>query len=221
MLPLGLALMVQGSGLLGAATAAPADASSAAAARAEPTGAADQTAPARGVARVRPASADAPAAGGQGREPLLDAAPPTGITVDAMGVKARVVPIEVTPDGVLDPPGDVSLVGWWQRSAPIAARGGQTVLTGHSVHGGGGVFDDLESLSRGDFIRTFHDGALVRYRVRRVHVWSKAELAERAAEVFAQDRADGRLVLVTCEGWDGAEWASNVVVTARQLRPQG
>ena len=151
------------------------------------------------------------------RKPLRRAAPPTGLTVPAIGIKAPVDRVEVTPEGVLDPPGDVSRVGWWQRSAPIGADSGQTVMTGHSVHDGGGVMDDLEQLERGDLVRAFHDGRLQRYRVRGVQVWSKGELAERAEQIFAQDRQKGRLVLISCEDWNGSTWESNVVVFAKPI----
>ena len=225
LLPVGLALMLQGAGLIGAPQTAQADGQTvrgqaAAGSDAAVAPADDASAGAAGEGGVRPGQGGGDRAeGGAGRrEPLLQAAAPTGITVPALGVKSAVVPVEVTPDGVLDPPSDVSQVGWWERSAPIAASTGQTVLTGHSVHDGGGVFDDLETLSRGDVIKTFHDGALARYRVRSVLVWSQDELAQRAEEVFAQDRERGRLVLVTCEDWNGVEWASNVVVLARRVR---
>jgi hypothetical protein len=39
------------------------------------------------------------------------------------------------------------------------------------------------------------------------------ELAQHATDVFSQD-VSGRLVLVTCEDWDGERFLSNVVVTA-------
>ncbi|QWC86841.1 class F sortase [Nocardioidaceae bacterium] len=157
-------------------------------------------------------------ADGPERTALRKAAPPTGLTIPALSLKARVLPIEVSPDGVLDPPGDVSAVGWWERSSPVAARRGQTVLTGHSVHDGGGVMDDLEQLTRGDRVKTFHDGAMARYRVTSVRTWSKAELAERNEQIFAQDRGRGRLVLITCEDWNGSDWESNVVVMAKPVR---
>ena len=146
--------------------------------------------------------------------PLRKAAPPTRLVVPALRIKAPVDAVEITPAGVLDPPADVSRVGWWQRSAPIGAGSGQTVMTGHSVHDGGGVMDELEQLERGDVVRTFHDRRVARYRVQSVRVWSKAELAERAEQVFAQDRRNGRLVLISCEDWNGSDWESNVVVFA-------
>jgi sortase (surface protein transpeptidase) len=42
---------------------------------------------------------------------------------------------------------------------------------------------------------------------------SRAELAERAETLFDQD-GDARVILITCEDWDGTDWLSNVVVQA-------
>ena len=209
LLVLGVAMMALGSGLLGSADEPSASARTAASPTPAP------------VLEMREAEElQAAEERRTRRKPSLlrAAAPPTGLTVPALDLKARVAPIEVTPDGNLDPPGDLSAVGWWQRSAPAGARSGQTVLTGHSVHTGGGVMDELEDLERGDRVKVFHDGALMPYAVTEVQIWSKAELAEQAEAIFAQDREQGRLVLITCEDWNGSAWDSNVVVFARPLR---
>ena len=49
--------------------------------------------------------------------------------------------------------------------------------------------------------------------VESVEVYRKGTLAGRAAELFSQE-VEGRLVLLTCEEWDGTRYLSNVVVTA-------
>ena len=51
--------------------------------------------------------------------------------------------------------------------------------------------------------------------VRRAHVrvYDKGSVARDAKRLFSQD-VPGRLVLVTCEDWDGERYLSNVVVTA-------
>jgi hypothetical protein len=54
------------------------------------------------------------------------------------------------------------------------------------------------------------------YEVASVQVLSKAELARRSASLFSRS-GPGRLVLVTCEDWDGTGYLSNVVVTARPV----
>lgn len=125
---------------------------------------------------------------------------------------APVVPIHLTGSELVPPP-DPTVLGWWGR--PSGAKHGTTLLTGHTVHTGGGTFDDLEDIPVGIV------GSLsgVKYRVTTVTVISKAELARRAPRLFAQD-GKPRLVLVTCEGYDPAtgHYEDNVVVTLRRTR---
>jgi hypothetical protein len=47
-------------------------------------------------------------------------------------------------------------------------------------------------------------------------VYRKARLAEDAARVFSQT-VPGRLVLITCEEWNGSAYLSNAVVFAEPL----
>lgn len=42
----------------------------------------------------------------------------------------------------------------------------------------------------------------------------KDELAAQAESLFDQRIEGGRLVVVSCEDWDGHDWLSNVVMTA-------
>jgi len=111
--------------------------------------------------------------------------------------------------GTLTPPSDPSVLGWWGRVA--GAPAGVTLLTGHTVHAGGGEFDDLEEIPLGTAV----DVSGARYRVTRVEVITKRALARRAVRLFSQD-GPPRLVLVTCEGYDPTtgRYADNVVVTA-------
>jgi hypothetical protein len=44
-------------------------------------------------------------------------------------------------------------------------------------------------------------------------VLSKDEVARKAEEIFAQTGA-GRLVIITCDDWDGKAWRSNIVTIA-------
>jgi len=81
------------------------------------------------------------------------------------------------------------------------------------VHTGGGALDDLERLHRGDAVTVRTDRGTIRYDVRRVAVYSKGSVARHARRLFSQTVA-GRLVLVTCEDWDGERSLSNVVVVA-------
>jgi sortase (surface protein transpeptidase) len=73
--------------------------------------------------------------------------------------------------------------------------------------------DDLEQLAAGDRVWMRTDRGRIGYDVRSVVVLGKGELAERAEQLFSQE-VPGRLVLITCEDWNGVEYLSNVVVTA-------
>jgi LPXTG-site transpeptidase (sortase) family protein len=142
---------------------------------------------------------------------------PELLIVPEIKLRAPVVPIEVDPKGVLTPPSDVHEVGWWKRSAKPGATSGQTLITGHTVHTGGGVMNRLGDLRPGATIRIRTPRGTVDYRATKVFVYTKAELAKHAEELFSQDRKNIRLVLVTCTGWTGKDYTSNIIVFADQL----
>jgi LPXTG-site transpeptidase (sortase) family protein len=150
-------------------------------------------------------------------EALAAPADPELLIVPEIKLRAPIVPIEVDPKGVLTPPSDVHEVGWWQRSAKPGATSGQTLITGHTVHTGGGVMNELGDLRPGALIRIRTPRGTVDYEATKVFVYTKAELADHAEQLFGQDRQHGRLVLVTCTGWTGHDYTSNIVVFADQL----
>lgn len=137
---------------------------------------------------------------------------PERLLVPALRIDAPVVPIRA-PGGVLTPPADPQVLGWWADGARPGARHGSALVTGHTVSSGGGAMDHLEDLATGDRVWMRTDRGRLAYDVRRVVVLGKGELAERATRIFDQD-VSGRLVLITCEDWNGVEYLSNVVVTA-------
>ena len=130
-----------------------------------------------------------------------------------------VVPIKLEGN-VLDPPRNVKQVGWWRGSAKPGARQGQTVITGHTVHTGGGSLNRLDHLQVDQRVTVITTKARISYEVDEVEVLSRRELAEQAPELFGQDHGDGRLVLVTCTDWNGREYESNVVVIAHRYAAQ-
>lgn len=138
---------------------------------------------------------------------------PDVVVVPALGVRAGVSPIE-TEGGALTPPADPTRVGWWTGGSRPGAGAGAAVFTGHTVHTGGGALDDLERLVRGDRVFVRSGARELAYDVSSVRVMSKAELARESTDLFARS-GPGRLVLITCEDWDGTTYRSNVVVTAR------
>ena len=152
-------------------------------------------------------------------EPAPRPAPAPGVprrlVVPMLGVDAPVVPI-TAPGGVLLPPSDPQVLGWWRDGAqPGAARGG-ALITGHTVSSGGGAFDDLETLRRGDEVRVRTPDRVLRYEVTGVRIYHKARIARDAERLFSQT-VPGRLVLITCEDWNGSFYESNAVIFADRV----
>jgi LPXTG-site transpeptidase (sortase) family protein len=145
-------------------------------------------------------------------ERLPHAGRPIRLLVPRLHVDAPVVPIGA-PGRILVPPGDPQMLGWWDGGAVPGSAHGGALITGHTVHTGGGAFDDLETLRRGDTLRVRTSKGPIRYEVTGVTVYRKASLARDAAKVFRQ-RGPGRLVLITCEDWNGTTYLSNAVVFA-------
>jgi LPXTG-site transpeptidase (sortase) family protein len=139
---------------------------------------------------------------------------PTGLVVPRLGVDAPVVPIDAV-DGVLLPPGDPQTLGWWAEGAKPGALRGGALITGHTVHTGGGAFDDLETLHKGDRVRVRTVRGTIDYTVTGVTIYRKGRLARDAERVFSQD-GPGRLVLITCEDWNGTGYDSNAIVFAER-----
>jgi LPXTG-site transpeptidase (sortase) family protein len=145
---------------------------------------------------------------------------PELLIVPSIGLRAPVVPIVmVREDGanVLHPPSDYHEVGWWTGSAKPGSPSGQTLLTGHTVHTGGGVMNELGELKPGAEVEVKTKLGTVEYRTTQVFVYTKAQLSKHSKDLFGQDRPDNRLVLVTCTGWTGSYYTSNIIVFATPL----
>jgi sortase (surface protein transpeptidase) len=148
---------------------------------------------------------------------------PVGLVIPSINVNAKVVPIEMNrTTRVLSPPGDVTEVGWWTRSAQPGAKEGQTLITGHSVRLGDGVMDRLGDVRRGATVQVYaaksgrdSKAKVASYLVQRVFVYSKKEVAAHSDDLFGQGYHPRRLVLVTCTDWDGKEYESNIIVYAQ------
>ena len=132
--------------------------------------------------------------------------------IPSLGVRAPVVAVK-SENRVLNPPKNPKLVGWWSEGAMPGAKSGSAILVGHTVHRGGGAFDDVDKLHAGDTVEISDDTRTLTYRVDTVQVLPKGQIANQAEALFDQD-VDGRLVLVTCEDWDGKVYHSNVVAMA-------
>jgi hypothetical protein len=142
---------------------------------------------------------------------------PFGLRIPRIGVDALVMPIKSNEEGILQPPQDISVAGWWSDGAAPGEPQGSAVLVGHAVTNRvGGVFDDLGSLSRDDAIEVRGLHATLTYRVQSNDELSKEEFARNAEQIFDQTRA-GRLVIITCGEFDGTGWQSNIVIIAAPL----
>lgn len=136
---------------------------------------------------------------------------PREVRIPRLGVSAEVLPVGTRGD-TLVPPADPTQLGWWAEGAR-PGQPGRALIAGHTVHTGGGALDDLETLRRGDRVVVEGNRSTSRWVVTSVDVLGKGVLAGQAERLFRQD-GPARLVLLTCEDWDGTAYLSNVVVVA-------
>jgi len=137
---------------------------------------------------------------------------PVRLRIPDLGVDAPVQPVKA-PNRTLIPPSDPQRLGWWADGAKPGAQEGSALVAGHTVHTGGGALDHLETVKKGASVVVRTDRGVLRYVVERVRVYTKGRIAQDAERLFSQD-VPGRLVVITCEDWDGSRYLSNVVVTA-------
>ena len=111
------------------------------------------------------------------------------------------------------PPDNPRELGWYKYGARPGSVHGSAVITGHTVHTGGGALDELDDLRAGDTVRVSTANGTIGYRVSEVSILSKTQFAHRAQKVFSST-VPGRLVLITCTDWDGQDYLSNTLVYA-------
>nr|WP_277602229.1 class F sortase [Nocardioides sp. KC13] len=135
-----------------------------------------------------------------------------GVSIPTLNVHADVVPLAME-DGTLTPPADAALMGWWKGGAKPGADKGSVLIVGHTLHNGGGILDRLGEVDEGDeiVVRTKKDE--FSYTVRSVRDLSKEQVAKRSSKLFDTD-GEARLVVVTCDDWDGTSFQGNTVVVA-------
>lgn len=142
---------------------------------------------------------------------------PIRLVVDSLQIDAPIVPIQEALGGTLTPPSDAQTVGWWSDSARPGSKTGTTLITGHTVHTGGGQLDHLGAIQQGAIIKVVTPGGTIWYRETQVLVYTKSQVATNAQSLFAQTSEPNRLELVTCTGWTGSYYTSNVFVFAQPL----
>lgn len=136
---------------------------------------------------------------------------PRRVLIPSLDVRAQVDAIKAV-DRTIVPPADPQRLGWW-RGGARPGDPGTAVITGHTVHTGGGALDDLEDLEPGDEVIVADGRTQVSYDVTSVRIYSTDEVARQHRRLFRQGGAP-RLMLVTCEDWDGETYLSSVVVMA-------
>ena len=94
-------------------------------------------------------------------------------------------------------------------SQPVALRAGFEDYRASEVD----VAVDDRSYDAGDRVTVRTRRGAIGYRVTGVTVYRKATLTRDAERVFSQS-VPGRLVLITCEEWNGSRYLSNAVVFA-------
>ncbi len=152
-------------------------------------------------------------------EPLPDTPDqgPDEILVPSIDIEAPLIPIELASDGVLTPPSDTDVVGWWDGSSEPGSGEGQTVVTGHTVSTGGGVMNELPKIDVGAIVQIRDEGKIYDYRTTGVFKLTKEQVADSADALFGQGTQGGRLVLVTCTDYHDGDYDSNVIVWAEPV----
>lgn len=135
-----------------------------------------------------------------------------GVSIPTLNVHADVVPLAME-SGTLTPPADSALMGWWKGGAKPGADHGSVLIVGHTLHNGGGILDRLGEVVEGDTIVVRTKDEEFTYTVRSVRDLSKEQVAKRSKRLFDPD-GEAKLVVVTCDDWDGTSFQGNTVVVA-------
>lgn len=153
--------------------------------------------------------------------PAEQVVPPTGLSIDALGISLPVESVGVQADGQMEIPPAAEIAGWYRFGAAPGDAEGTVVIAAHvdSVASAGlGPFAKLGDVSIGDAVRvTKADGAVVTYAVTGRSSVAKPEVGW--GDIFSRDGGH-RLILVTCGGvWheDRRSYSDNVIVTAEPI----
>ena len=146
---------------------------------------------------------------------------PVRLTIPAIGVDSRLMPLGLQDDGALQVPPAAFPAGWYS-GAPTPGELGPAILVGH-VHyvDRAGVFADLGRLVPDDEVAVRRkDGSTAVFRVTRVRHVDKDRFP--TAAVYG-DIDHAGLRLITCGGRDllTGEYDENVIAFARlvEVRP--
>lgn len=145
---------------------------------------------------------------------------PRLLTIDKLGVKARVMPLGVTSAHKLKAPNNIYDVGWYNASSQPGEPGAM-LMDGHvSSWESDGVFKNIKKLIPGDELTVERgDGQVFRYRVVKSQAYDEAQTDMRAA---LQPMTEGKngLNLITCYGRikpGTSEFEQRLIVFAEQI----
>jgi sortase (surface protein transpeptidase) len=142
---------------------------------------------------------------------------PVSLSIPLIGVRTRLITLDLTRNGSLQVPATTSVAGWF-TGGPRPGAIGSAVIAGHiDSYRGPGVFFRLDELRRGNRIYVRRsDRTTVMFRVTAVHRYLKDHFPTRT--VYGAT-PDAELRLITCGGaFDSAtgHYLSNIVVYATE-----
>ena len=130
---------------------------------------------------------------------------PRVITIEKLGVKARVLQMNVNSDGSMQSPINIFDAGWYTGSVK-PGQPGASIIVGHASGTTlGGVFNKLESLNAGDTISVERgDGKILHYQVIKKQTVKLSDV-DMNSFIRPADGVSEGLNLMTCAG----EWIKN------------
>ncbi|MEU8222018.1 class F sortase [Kribbella sp. NPDC048915] len=152
--------------------------------------------------------------------PAGEAAAPTRLMVQSVGIDIPIRAVGVAADGQMELPPNPAVIGWYRFGPAPANPEGSVVLGGHldSKEYGVGPLVRLRKLRAGQLVRiTSYGGRTTTYRVDSVREVDKHRLA--LADVFDRSGTP-RLRIVTCGGPydpDNGGYQQNLVVGAARI----
>ena len=142
--------------------------------------------------------------------------PPKRLEIPRLDVDAKVLALGKAEDGSQEVPKALADTGWWRHGSK-PGEPGNTVIVGHTASKADGVFDDLDTLRRGDRIAVrARDGAR-NYSVTDTEEVAVQDFASVSDSIYRETGPSG-LVLLTCGDWNGSDFGTTVIVRADIVR---
>ena len=130
---------------------------------------------------------------------------PRVISIEKLGVKARVLQMSVNSDGSMQSPVNIFDAGWYTGSVKPGQLGASIIIGHASGTTLGGIFNKLESLNTGDTISVERgDGKILRYQVIKKQTVKLSDV-DMNSFIRPADGVSEGLNLMTCAG----EWIKN------------